>query len=86
MDAKTGTQKKIIGIRNHSVGLSHRIHANISIDCSPALNHQPEFAAHCITETADIAVIDEATAMTWIAIELAPDVDTHKRLTESVSA
>ena len=62
------------------------IHPNISIDCSPAVNHQPEFAAHCITETADKAVIDGATAMAWTAIDLALDVDTRNRLTESVSA
>ena len=61
------------------------IHPNISIDCAPAVNHQPEFAAHCITETADKAVIDGATAMAWTAIDLALNADTRRRLTASVS-
>ena len=57
------------------------IHPNISIDCSPAVNHQPEFAAHCITEVADKAVIDGATAMAWTAIDLALDDEARPRLT-----
>ena len=31
-------------------------------------NHQPEFAAYCITEEADRAVIDATTALAWTAI------------------
>ena len=62
------------------------IHPNISIDCASAVNHQPEFAAHCITETADKAVIDGATAMAWTAIDLALNADTRRRLTASVPA
>jgi hypothetical protein len=33
------------------------IHPMIGIDSLPAVNHQPAFAAHCITETADKAVL-----------------------------
>jgi amidohydrolase len=62
------------------------IHPNISIDCSPAVNHQPEFAAHCITEVADKAVVDGALAMAWTAIDLAQDAEMLKRLTAKVSA
>jgi len=62
------------------------IHPNISIDCSPAVNHQPEFAAHCITEVADKAVIDGATAMAWTAIDLALDDEARTRLTAKAYA
>lgn len=62
------------------------IHPNIGIECSPAVNHQPEFAAHCITEVADKAVIDGATAMAWTAIDLAQDAGMRERLTAKVSA
>ena len=62
------------------------IHPNIGIDCSPAVNHQPEFAAHCITGTADKAVIEGALAMAWTAIDLAQDAEMVKRLTAKVSA
>ena len=36
------------------------IHPMIGINSLPAANHQPEFTAHCITETADKAVLDGA--------------------------
>ncbi len=62
------------------------IHPNIGIECSPAVNHQPEFAAHCITEIADKAVVDGALAMAWTAIDLAQDAEMLKRLTAKVSA
>jgi hypothetical protein len=45
----------------------------IGIDSLPASNHQPEFAAHCITEAADKALRDGALAMAWTAIDLATD-------------
>ncbi len=47
------------------------IHPMIGINSLPAANHQPEFTAHCITETADRAVLDGALAMAWTAIDLA---------------
>src|SRR5207249_3663153 len=31
------------------------IHPTIGIDSLPAVNHQPEFTAHCVTQTADKA-------------------------------
>jgi len=49
------------------------IHPMVGIDSLPAVNHQPEFAAHCITEAADRAVYDGALAMAWTAIDLARD-------------
>ena len=49
------------------------IHPMIGIDSLPASNHQPEFAAHCVTEAADKALVDGALAMAWTAIDLATD-------------
>ncbi len=47
------------------------IHPMIGIGSLPAVNHQPEFAAHCITGLADRALIDGAIGMAWTAIDLA---------------
>lgn len=47
------------------------IHPMLGLDCAPAVNHQPEFAAACITPTADRAVVDGAIAMAWTAADLA---------------
>src|SRR5882672_36948 len=58
------------------------IHPMIGIASLPAVNHQPEFAAHCITEVADRAVVDGALAMAWTAIDVAGDDDLRKRLIE----
>ena len=59
------------------------IHPFIGIDSLPAVNHQPEFAAHCVTEAADKAVIDGATAMAWTAIDIAGDEVLSKRLLQA---
>lgn len=56
------------------------IHPMVGIDSLPAVNHQPEFTAHCITEVADKAVLDGATAMAWTAIDLASDQKLVSRL------
>ena len=47
------------------------IHPFIGIESWPAVNHQPDFAAHCITPPADRAVIDGAIAMAWTVIDAA---------------
>jgi amidohydrolase len=47
------------------------IHPMIGIGSLPAVNHQPEFTAHCVTEAADKAVGDGALAMAWTCIDLA---------------
>jgi amidohydrolase len=57
------------------------IHPAIGIDSFPAVNHQPEFAAHCATPVADKAVLDGALAMAWTAIDLATDPEVRSRLT-----
>jgi hypothetical protein len=45
----------------------------IGINSLPATNHQPEFAAHCVTADADRALVDGALAMAWTAIDAASD-------------
>jgi amidohydrolase len=47
------------------------IQPHIGINCLPAINHQPEFAAACVTPEADQAVLDGALAMAWTTIDLA---------------
>ncbi|HEY2590191.1 MAG TPA: M20 family metallopeptidase [Steroidobacteraceae bacterium] len=47
------------------------IHPMIGIDSLPAVNHQPEFAAHCVTAPADKALRDGALAMAFTCIDLA---------------
>ncbi len=61
------------------------IHPMIGINSLPALNHQPEFTAHCITEHADKAVIDGALALAWAAIDVALDRPVRERLLKTSS-
>ncbi|MDE2236181.1 MAG: M20 family metallopeptidase [Gammaproteobacteria bacterium] len=56
------------------------IHPLIGIDCLPAVNHQPEFTAHCVTAAADQALWDGALSMAWTAIDMAADKDLSSRL------
>jgi amidohydrolase len=56
------------------------IHPMIGINSLPAVNHQPEFAAHCITDAADKALADGALAMAWTCIDLATDRQMRERL------
>jgi amidohydrolase len=56
------------------------IHPMIGIDSLPAVNHQPEFTAHCITAAADKAVMDGAIALAWTAIDMATDATVRDRL------
>ena len=51
------------------------IHPMIGINSLPAVNHQPEFAAHCVSADADQALADGALAMAWTAIDLAAGAD-----------
>jgi len=56
------------------------IHPMIGIDSLPAVNHQPEFAAHCVTAAADKALADGALAMAWTAIDMATNASVRARL------
>jgi amidohydrolase len=61
------------------------IHPAIGIESLPAVNHQPEFAAHCATPAADRATIDGAVAMAWTAIDVAADAALSARLRARVA-
>jgi amidohydrolase len=56
------------------------IHPLIGIETDGAVNHQHEFAAACITPSADAAVRDGAVALAWTAIDAATDPALRKRL------
>ena len=56
------------------------IHPLLGLDCYPISNHQPEFAAFCITDVADKAVLDGATAMAWTVADIATDETQRSRL------
>ena len=47
------------------------IHPCIGIESAGAVNHQPEFAAACVNESADRAVLEGSLAMAWSAIDIA---------------
>ena len=59
------------------------IHPMIGIESLPAVNHQPEFTAHCIKPVADQAIMDAALAMAWTAIDLASDKNLRDDLISS---
>jgi amidohydrolase len=56
------------------------IHPMLGLDCLPAVNHQPEFAAYCIRPVADQALTDGATAMAWTVIDAATKSAVRDRL------
>ena len=60
------------------------IHPLLGINSLPALNHQPEFAAHCATPIADKTLLDGALAMAWTIIDAAQDSKLRGRLTSRV--
>jgi amidohydrolase len=56
------------------------IHPLIGIETHGAVNHQHEFAAACVTPSADAAVRDGAIALAWTAIDAASDPALRARL------
>lgn len=64
----------VVGAATDMGNVSHvvpTIHPLLGLDCLPAVNHQPEFTAACITPAADKAVLDGAIAMAWTVIDRA---------------
>ena len=57
------------------------IHPAIGIESLPAVNHQPEFTAHCVTAAAERALVDGAVALAWTAIDVSQDRALAERLT-----
>jgi len=62
------------------------IHPLLGINSGGAVNHQHEFAAACITPSADAAVRDGALALAWTAIDAATDSVLRNRLSGGVTA
>jgi metal-dependent amidase/aminoacylase/carboxypeptidase family protein len=58
------------------------LHPLIGIESNGSSNHQPAFAAACVTGSADRAVIDGAIARAWTAIDAARDDSLRRRLTD----
>jgi amidohydrolase len=56
------------------------IHPLLGIDARGSVNHQPEFAAACVTESADTAVRDGAVSMAWTVIDAAGEAPVRDRL------
>jgi metal-dependent amidase/aminoacylase/carboxypeptidase family protein len=56
------------------------IHPWIDIGSLPAVNHQPEFTAHCVSQAAEEALLDGAVAMAWTAVDAATDEPLRARL------
>jgi metal-dependent amidase/aminoacylase/carboxypeptidase family protein len=56
------------------------IHPLLAIVTNGAVNHQPEFTAACVTESADRAVIDGAVVLAHTAIGVALDEKLRARL------
>ena len=49
------------------------IHADLAVHSWPAVNHQHEFAAHCVTEQGDRTMLEGAMALALTAIAVAGD-------------
>lgn len=58
------------------------IHPYIGVNSGTAVNHQREFAAACITQDADKAVLDAATAMAMTLAQIAADPELRKYATQ----
>jgi amidohydrolase len=61
------------------------IHPMIGIASLPAVNHQPEFTAHCVGASAESALCDGALALGWTAIDLARTPAVRARLLAGTS-
>lgn len=51
------------------------LHANLAVHSWPAVNHQHEFAAHCVSPAGDRTLLEAVKAMALTALELAADPD-----------
>lgn len=62
------------------------IHPVIGIDSGGAVTHQPEFAAACVTDSADRAVLDGARALAETVVAAATDPAQRTRLLGAAAA
>ncbi len=80
-DIAPGHQKVVASTDMGNVSLViPSIQPMVGIDSFPAVNHQREFTAQCITSAADQAIYDGALAMAWTAVDLATDSKLRTRL------
>ena len=49
------------------------LHADLAVHSWPAVNHQHEFAAHCVTPAGDRTLLEGAAAMALTALAVAAD-------------
>ncbi len=56
------------------------IHPLVGIDAAGSVNHQPQFAAACVTPSADAALRDGAVSMAWTVIDAAGSGPVRERL------
>jgi metal-dependent amidase/aminoacylase/carboxypeptidase family protein len=49
------------------------LHADMAVHSWPAVNHQHDFAAHCVTPAGDRTMLDGAKAMALTALAYAAD-------------
>ncbi|MGB3772675.1 MAG: M20 family metallopeptidase [Rhodococcus sp. (in: high G+C Gram-positive bacteria)] len=61
------------------------IHPVIGLDSGGAVTHQPAFAAACVTESADLAVLDGARALARVVVAAATDDQQRTRLIEGTN-
>jgi hypothetical protein len=59
------------------------IHPMLGLNSLPAVNHQPEFTAHCATEIADEAAVDGGAAMAMTVIDAATTAAVRARLLDA---
>jgi amidohydrolase len=80
-EADAGTPLPTLSTDMANVSLAvPTIHPLIAIETNGAVNHQREFAAACVTPSADAAVRDGAVALAWTAIDAATDTSLRARL------
>ena len=80
-DIDTATQRAVASTDMGNVSLViPSIHPMLGIHSLPAVNHQREFTARCVTDSADMAIYDGALAMAWTAIDLATESKLRDRL------
>jgi amidohydrolase len=84
-DIGTDQQKAVVSTDMGNVSLViPSIQPMIGIYSFPAVVHQREFAAHCVTGAADQAIYDGALAMAWTALDLATEAKLRTRLLSAI--
>jgi len=78
-----GAPKPMISTDMANVSLAvPSIHPMLKVEAHGAVNHQPDFAAACASDSADLAVTDGAVAMAWTVLEVVGDPGVRARLLE----